>query len=92
MAEENVVRQTLGKKLRKITEQAITNVEAQNLYALMEAEAEKGNSSIYFDDLRAVVPNMIRNETLMSWLASEEIKVSGVIDANTAAYKYTLSW
>ena len=92
MAEENVVRQTIGKKLRKITEQAITNVEAKNLYALMEAEAEKGNSSIYFDDLRAVVPNMIRNETLMSWLASEEIQVSGGIDANTAAYRYTLSW
>lgn len=92
MSEQTQPRQTLGKKLKEITAQAVTNVEAQTLYDLMKAEAEKGKNSIHFDDLRSVAPNMIQSGILFSWLNSEEIIADGFVDQNTAAYNYTLSW
>ena len=58
-------RVTLGKKLRQITEDAAaTNAEAQALYDAMKAVAMTGKSSIHFDDLRTIVPNMILRESL----------------------------
>jgi len=86
-------RMTLGKKLRQITEDAAaTNKEAQALYDAMKARATVGESSIHFDDLRLIVPNMIQRETLKPWLEQEEIKMEGYVDTGTAAWVYTLSW
>ena len=84
---------TLGKKLRQITEDAAaTNAEAQALYDAMKTVAMQGQNSIHFDDLRSIVPNMILRETLKPWLEAEEIQMNGMVDPNTAAWSYTLSW
>lgn len=91
-AVENEVRIPLGKKLRQLTNQAITNKEAQVLVDMLKEAASKGEDHLAFADLRTVVPNMIMNETLWEWLRAEEITASGGIDPNTAAYNYTLSW
>lgn len=86
------VRIPLGKKLRQLTNTAITNKEAQALADMLKEAAMKGEDHLAFKDLRDVVPSMIMNETLWGWLKSEEIVATGGVNPVTAAYEYTLSW
>ena len=83
---------SLGKKLRRLTEQAKVNVEAQALIQILVDAANIGEDHVYFPDLRSIVPKMIMNETIFRWLDSNEIRYSGQVNPNTAAYEYTLYW
>lgn len=92
MANVEEERVPLGRRLRQITDQANASKEAQALYDMLKDAASKGEDHLYFADLRTVVPNMILNDTLWSWLQKEEIRVSGTVNQSTAAYEYTLMW
>lgn len=83
---------SLGKKLRRLTEQAKVNVEAQALIQILVDAANIGEDHVYFPDLRSVMPNMIMNETAFRWIEANELKAVGQINQNTAAYEYTISW
>lgn len=89
---EQVERIPLGRKLRQLTDQAKTNKEAQALVDMLKEAATRGEDHIAFTDLRTVVPSMIMNESLWTWLKSEEIAFNGRVNPDTAAYEYTLTW
>lgn len=83
---------TVGQRLRALTSQARLNNEARALIEVLEQEANKGNDRAYFEDLRLIVPNMIKSDALWKWLSDNEIQYAGAVSSETAAYQYTLSW
>jgi hypothetical protein len=81
----------LGKTLRAVTDKFKSEKEIIELRGLLLKQAEKGEDIISFDDLREVVPTMVANNTIFTWLTENEIQVTGGV-MNTGAYAYTLSW
>lgn len=83
---------SLGKRLRQLTSQSRANAEVTRFIEILEEAANKGEDHVTFTDLRQVLPTMILNDTIWDWLRANELGASGVIDNNTAEYKYTISW
>ena len=83
---------TLGQRLRQITNQARTNVEAQNFVDILTKAAENGEDKVVFADLRTVLPIMIQSETALDWIKSNDLQISGQINSNTACWEFTVSW
>ena len=83
---------SLGQRLRQITNQARTNVEAQNFVDLLTKAAEKGEDRVVFTDLRTVLPIMIQSETALDWIRSNDLQISGQVNSETACWEFTVSW
>jgi hypothetical protein len=83
---------TLGKKLRKIVEQARSTAEIEKLTEVLEDVARKGESKVKFKDLREYTPTLILNGTIWDWFRDNELVVTGTVDQNTGAYEYLVSW
>lgn len=86
---ENV---SLGRRLREITERARANEEIQKFVALLTQEAELGRDKAHFDDLRELLPTMIGNGTIATWMAANELVMSNIVDQNTGKWNCTVSW
>jgi hypothetical protein len=76
---------TLGKKLRRIVEQARSTAEIEKLTEVLE-------SKVKFKDLREYTPTLILNGTIWDWFRDNELVVTGTVDQNTGAYEYLVSW
>ena len=89
---ENVENITIGRRLRKISDEARKNVEIDNFVKVLEDVASKGQYSVMFPDLQNYLGTLIQDGSIFTWLMSQDIKFNGSINSETGAYEYTLSW
>lgn len=91
---EQVIQETLslGKRLRQLTNQARTNVEAQAFIDLLTEAANAGKDKVEFDDLRTVLPIMTQAETALEWIQKNELGITGQVNSNTAKWEFTVFW
>lgn len=90
--EEQIKQIPLGRQLKKIMLDAKVNIEVQALTDQLVEAAQQSLGYKKFNDLRDVVPTLIMNDSLWSWLTTNEIRYDGAINQDTGAYEYTLSW
>lgn len=90
--EEQIKQIPLGRQLKKIMLDAKVNIEVQALTDQLVEAAQQSLGYKKFNDLRDVVPTLIMNDSLWSWLTTNEIRYNGTINQDTGAYEYTLSW
>lgn len=87
-------RQTLGSKLKAISEQAKPRMELNNLSQLLMEKAAEGYSDVKFTDLRTHIPTFASRgvDDFKAWCIQEELILSGQVNPSTAAWEFRISW
>jgi hypothetical protein len=84
--------ETLGKRLRRLSENAKVTAEVERFTKILEEAAIQGNDRVHVNDLREYIPTLILNGTAAKWFADNELIWTGSVDPESGAYNYIISW